>query len=62
MLLSGRILVTPGAGLLFLLVVIVGVTVMWIIVNRKWGYTPDREKEMEEQTELSVGKRREEKS
>lgn len=37
--------------LLFLFVVLAGGIILTVVVNRKWGYTPEREKELEKKTE-----------
>lgn len=42
----GNILII--AILLFLFVVIAGGIILTVVANRKWGYTPEREKELEE--------------
>ncbi len=40
-------IVSPGILLVILLIVALGYVVVHIIANRKWGYTPKREKELE---------------
>lgn len=42
----GNILII--AILLFLFVVITGGVILTVVANRKWGYTPEREQELEE--------------
>ncbi len=39
------------AVLLFVIVVAAGIMVVTFLVERKWGYTPEREQELEEQSE-----------
>lgn len=39
------------AVLLFVIVVAAGVLVVTFLVERKWGYTPEREQELEERIE-----------
>lgn len=46
------------AAVLFLLVVICGTVIMILVVNHKWGYTPAREQELEEQTESGLYQKR----
>ena len=36
------------AVLLFVIVVAAGIMVVTLLVERKWGYTPEREQELEE--------------
>lgn len=38
--------------LLFFFVVIAGGIILTVVVNRKWGYTPEREEELEKQKEV----------
>ncbi|MDO4168175.1 MAG: hypothetical protein Q4D32_12295 [Eubacteriales bacterium] len=46
------------AAIIFLLVVICGTVIMILVVNHKWGYTPEREQELEEQTESGLRRKR----
>lgn len=39
------------AVLLFVVVVAVGVMIVTYVVGHKWGYTPEREQELQERTE-----------
>lgn len=39
------------AVLLFVIVVVAGIMVVTFLVERKWGYTPEREQELEERSE-----------
>lgn len=39
------------AVLLFVIVVAAGIMVVTFLVERKWGYTPEREQELEEHSE-----------
>lgn len=39
------------AVLLFLIVVVAGIMIVTVLVERKWGYTPEREQELEERTD-----------
>lgn len=39
------------AVLLFLIVVAAGIMIVTVLVERKWGYTPEREQELEERTD-----------
>lgn len=39
------------AVLLFIVVVAAGIMVVTFLVERKWGYTPEREQELEERSE-----------
>ncbi len=43
------------AVLLFIVVVAAGAMILIIVANRKWGYTPEREQELEE---LPMGQER----
>lgn len=45
--LAGQVITSPWVFLVILLVVALGYGVLHVIVNRKWGYTPNREKELE---------------
>ena len=36
------------AVLLFAVVVVAGGIILTVVVNQKWGYTPEREQELEE--------------
>lgn len=47
-LLSGEAIVSPKVLLVLLLLVAIGYLIVHLIVNHKWGYTPKREKELEE--------------
>ena len=39
------------AVLLFVIVVAAGIMIVTFLVERKWGYTPEREQELEEHSE-----------
>lgn len=45
--LSGKTIVSPWVVLVILIIVIFGYILVNFIANRKWGYTPKREKELE---------------
>lgn len=47
-LLSGEVIVSPKLFLAVLLLVAIGYLIVHLIVNRKWGYTPKRENELED--------------
>ena len=38
----------------FLVIVIVGSGILYVVANKKWGYTEKRERELEEQPGLQV--------
>lgn len=44
----GKIILSPGLLLLFLLVVVVGCVILHVVANKKWGYTEKRERDLEE--------------
>lgn len=44
------------AVLLFVILVAAGVLVVTFLVERKWGYTPEREQELEERVENNRSK------
>lgn len=46
--LGGKVIVSPWMFLVILLFLVLGYTVVHIIANRKWGYTPNREKDPEQ--------------
>ncbi len=46
------------AVLLFAAVVAAGIMIVTAIVERKWGYTPEREQELEEHMENNQGSRK----
>lgn len=52
----GNILII--AILLFLFVVIAGGIILTVVANRKWGYTPEREQELEELPMEKSGRKR----
>lgn len=39
------------AVLLFVVVVVAGIMIVTFLVERKWGYTPDREQELEKHSD-----------
>ena len=39
---------------IFLVIVIVGSGILYVVANKKWGYTEKRERELEEQPGLQV--------
>ena len=44
------------AVLLFVIVVAAGIFIVAFLVERKWGYTPEREQELEERVENNRSK------
>jgi len=47
-LLTGEVIVSPEILLVMAVLVAAGTAIVYIIANRKWGYTGKREKELEE--------------
>lgn len=47
LLLSGRSIASPKLLLLMLFLAVAGYLVVHVTANRKWGYTREREKELE---------------
>lgn len=45
--LAGKVIVSPWLLLVVLIIVMFGYVVVNYIAKRKWGYTPKREKELE---------------
>lgn len=48
---AGKMIMSPMVLLVFVLVVLLGAGIMSVVVHRKWGYTPRREKELENKAE-----------
>ena len=46
--LAGKAIASPWMIFVILIMVILGYGVVHLIANRKWGYTPKRERELEE--------------
>lgn len=55
---AGKVVLSPKMILLVIIIVIAGYAVVYFVANRKWGYTPKREKELEEADKLTLPKRR----
>lgn len=49
-----RLLMIMIAVILFAAVSLIGSYILQRIANKKWGYTPKREKELEEQKDLRI--------
>ena len=47
----GKVIVSPVVLIVAVLVIVAGYFIMSRIIMRKWGYTPEREKELEEMKE-----------
>ncbi|MCI8771463.1 MAG: hypothetical protein HFH73_09995 [Lachnospiraceae bacterium] len=47
--LARDVIVSPWVFLIILLFVVIGYAVVHVIANRKWGYTPKREKELQKE-------------
>lgn len=52
----GHMILPPEMIVVFLFVVVVGSVILYVVANKKWGYTKKRERELEEQTEWTAKK------
>lgn len=50
--LSGEVIVSPKLLLVVIFLVAAGYLIVHLAANRKWGYTPKREKELEEKGKI----------
>ena len=48
----GKMILPPEMLAVFLLVAVAGTVILYVVANKKWGYTEKRERELEEQPEL----------
>lgn len=54
----GGMILPPEMLAVFLLVAVAGSAIVYVVANKKWGYTKKRERELEEQpTFLQKGKK-----
>ena len=54
----GEMILSPEMLAVFLLVAVAGSVILYLVANRKWGYTKKRERELEEQPSLmQMGKK-----
>lgn len=45
--LTGKVIISPKILLVLILLVAAGYVVVYVIANRRWGYTKEREKELD---------------
>lgn len=50
-------ILSPKLIFVFLLVIVTGSAILYIVANKKWGYTEKREKKLEEQPDFPTQKR-----
>lgn len=48
----GKMILSPEMLAVFLLVVVSGSVILYVVANKKWGYTEKRERELEEQPDF----------
>ena len=48
----GKMILSPEMLAVFLLVVVAGSVILYVVANKKWGYTEKRERELEEQPDF----------
>ena len=58
---SQGMILSPVLLVIFLIVVVAGYAVVNFIANRKWGYTPKREREVERQADMIMHHKRKQK-
>ncbi len=54
----GEMIVPPEMLAVFLLVAVVGSVILYVVANKKWGYTKKRERELEEQPDFQQIRRK----
>lgn len=54
----GKILLSPEMLIVFVIIVVIGCGILYVVANKKWGYTEKRERELEQQSELVIKKKK----
>ncbi|MDD7402414.1 MAG: hypothetical protein PUH02_00505 [bacterium] len=56
---AGRMVASPEAILIIVIIAVIGYGIVSFVANKKWGYSRKREEELEEETDISMQRKKE---